>query len=181
MRASSPPEKLESSLPSRRLSPASEPASACCAIPGSTQGWRACARSLATSAGTNAPWLYDQAFVMAGPPAHLSGSPASAGSQQLGTHSAATGIIREQSSYFPADIALSKKIISSSRTPFIWSTDHVDNNKHAEVPPLLARHLGGDRRRDLHRSRRRGHFSARPLVIHVARDHRRRTTPVAAA
>jgi hypothetical protein len=44
----------------------------------------------------------------------------------------------EQSSYFPTAIALGEKIISSGPEALIWSTDHVDNNKLAEVlPPLL--------------------------------------------
>src|SRR5262249_49118066 len=124
---------------------------------------------------------YDQASVITRTTAHLAGSAASALSQSFGTHSADIGRIEKQSSYFSTAIALLEKIISSAPQGSTRSTDHVDNNKHAEGPSLFARHLGGPRRGHLHRSRRRGHFSARPLVIHVARDHRRRTTPVAAA
>src|SRR5262245_5418866 len=107
--------------------------------------------------------------------------PASAPLQNFGTEFDVYWVSKEQSSYFPPAIAPEKKIISSDPGALTRSTDHVDNNKHAKDTPLLARHLGGVRCRHLHPVGRRGHLPARSLVIHVARDHRRRTTPVAAA
>src|SRR5437764_13782603 len=93
---------------------------------------------------------------------------------------------KEQFSYFRPLIAPEKKIISLGPIGFTRSTDHVDNNKLAEGAPLLPRlaftgYLGGHRRGAVHSSRRRGHLPARSLVIHVARDHRRRATTVASA
>src|SRR6188472_2113728 len=173
-------EKPESSPPSRRLSFPSKNVSAPCATPGATQGWRARAPSRETSVGKNEAWLNDQASVIASTPAQISGIPAFAGCQGFGTHPATIGNTGKQFSYFPSTIAIWKKIISSRRTPLTRSTDHVDNNKHPEDGARVARHLGGLRRRHLHRACHCGHLPARSLVIHVTRDHRRRTTPLAA-
>src|SRR5436190_17691809 len=133
-----------------------------------------------TSARKNASWLYNSAPLAVRKPAHQTGSAASALSQSFGTHPAKIGAIGEQSSYFSPSLALGEKIISSGPEAPTRSTDHVDNNKHPAAAAFLARHLGGLRRGDLHRSRRRGHLPARPLVIHVARDHRRGSTAAAA-
>src|SRR5262249_54363585 len=144
-------ENLESSPPSSRPSPPSAHASACCVKSGATRGWRAHAPFPGTSAGKNAPWPFNQASVIAGIPAQFPGSWDSAVSQSFGTQPADISIIREQSSYFSTSIALLEKIISSGAEGSTRSTDHVDNNKHPEVSPSLARHLGGYRCGHLHR------------------------------
>src|SRR5262249_16282551 len=92
----------------------------------------------------------------------------------------------EQSSYFFTDIALLEKIISSGLEGSTRSTDHDDLFWRSRQPgadlPLLARHLRGPGRGDLHRSRRRGPLPARPLVTcDVDRHYGRRTAAVAAA
>src|SRR4051794_22126821 len=177
-----PPSKtLERALLSRRLSLPSKHWITVIRKTRLDRGRRAYSRCPETSARESATWRYNSAFGAARTSAHQLGSGASADSQSLGIQEAFFVKIEKQSSYFPSSIALRKKIISSSRIPFTRSTDHVDNNKHPKDTPLLAGHLGGLRRRDLHRACRRGHLPARPLVIHVARDHRRRTTPLVAA
>src|SRR4051794_3865308 len=181
MRRVSLSETLESALLSRRLS---LPSKHCITVIRRTwldRGRRTCSPCPETSATESATWRYNSAFGAARTSAHQLGSGASAVSQSLGIQAVFFGHIEKQSSYFMPSIAIWKKIISSDRTLSTRSTDHVDNNKHCKDTPLLAGHLGGIRRRHLHRACRRGHLPARPLVIHVARDHRRRTTPLAAS
>src|SRR3954469_14433773 len=102
--------------------------------------------------------------------------------RQFGTKSTSLGHLREWVSYFPRNIAAGKKIISLGPRSSSGSTDHDDtldftggNNGHPHSPaapfagPALARRVfaglvGGRRRGDLHRSRRRGRVPARALV-----------------
>src|SRR4051812_18126947 len=177
-----PPSKtLERALLSRRLSLPSKHWITVIRKTRLDRGRRAYSPCPETSARESATWRYNSAFGAARTSAHQLGSGASADSQSLGIQQVFFGQIEKQSSYFRPSIAVWKKIISSSRTPLARSTDHVDNNEHSKDTPLVAGHLGGIRRRHLHRACRRGHLPARPLVIHVARDRRRRTTPLAAA
>src|SRR4051812_24156962 len=164
MRRVSPSETLESALQSRRLSLPSKHWITVIRKTWLDRGRRTCSPCPETSARESATWRYDSAFGAARTSAHRLGSGASAVSQSLGISQALFGHTEKQFSYFPGCIALGKKIISSGRTRFTRSTDHVDNNKHPKDTPLLAGHLGGLRRRHLHRARRRGHFPARPLV-----------------
>src|SRR4051812_14343353 len=181
MHTVSPSEKLGRAPPSRRMSPPSKPAFSSSARLGTAQGWRVRPPRRGTSARKNAPWLFNSASAIKRKSAHLTGSSASAVHRSFGTYPTSIGHSEEQSSYFPPSIALAEKIISSGPEAANRSTDHVDNNKHPAAAAFLTRHMGGHRRRHLHRSRGRRDLPARPLVIHVTRDHRRRTTPVAAA
>src|SRR5437879_4635189 len=143
MRAFSPSEKLGSALRSKPLSPASKHRSSWSVKPGSTQGWRARTPCRETSAGNNAPWLDNSAFLTVGKPACSMGSRASPTVLKLGTKPVISRGSEKQSSYFSASIAILEKIISLGPTgPSYRSTDH--ERHHAEqgtCASLLAGYL----------------------------------------
>src|SRR3954463_1799635 len=126
-----PPSKtLERALLSRRLSLPSKHWITVIRKTRLDRGRRAYSPCPETSARESTTWRYNSAFGAARTSAHQLGSGASAVSQSLGIPQALFGPAKKQFSYFPSSIAIWKKIISSSRTPFTRSTDHVDNNKH---------------------------------------------------
>src|SRR5437762_14302354 len=111
------------------------------------------------------------------PYAQFGATAASPKLRQFGTKSGHVPPSREYVSYFSRNIAAGKKIVSLGPTSSRRSTDHDDfldlTGRYGTRPgaraafligPVFAGCLGGRRRGDFHRPRRRGHLPARSVV-----------------